>query len=152
MDSFLFDEGIIIPKIGKTAKLMTYHLGDSMINAGIDLSKEQFVVLKYLYHKNGMIQNDLAFITDRSKTALTRLLSTLEKKNYIYRESGESDKRNKYVYLSEAGRTAYEEALPVIQRLISELQSGIKKEELIITQRVLDIILENICKNYSNAR
>lgn len=131
---------------------MTYYLGDSMINAGIDLSKEQFVVLKYLYHNKGMIQNDLAFITDRSKTALTRLLGTLEKKNYIYRELGENDKRNKYVFLSAEGKAAYEEALPVIQRLISELQAGIKKEELLTTQRVLDNILENICKNYSNAR
>ena len=63
----------LLPWIGKTAKFMDYYIADYMKVQGIDISKQQFIVLKHLQDQDGRKQNDLAFITNRSKTALTRL-------------------------------------------------------------------------------
>ena len=46
-----------------------------------------------LFHDGPLPQHDLAFLTDRDKTSLTRLLSTMEKKNLVARITSSEDKR-----------------------------------------------------------
>ncbi|MCK5677150.1 MAG: MarR family transcriptional regulator, partial [Flavobacteriaceae bacterium] len=73
-------ENTLLPSLGKTAKLSGFYFMDVLHENNIDLSKEQWLVLKMLHDVDGQVQNDLAFITDRSKTSLTRLINTIEKK------------------------------------------------------------------------
>ena len=77
----------LIPWVGKTAKFMDYYIRDNMKSHGINISKEQFIVIKHLDEKDGRKQNDLAFITNRSKTSLTRLIHTMEKKGMSLAQS-----------------------------------------------------------------
>ncbi len=136
----------LIPWVGKTAKFIDYYVSDYMKERGIDLSKEQFIVLKYLHEKDGLKQNDLAFITNRSKTALTRLIHTMEKKHLVYREISEKDLRINHVYLSSKGRAVWEKSYPHFLKIIKELQSGIPEADLITVQKAMEKIQQNINK------
>jgi DNA-binding MarR family transcriptional regulator len=134
----------LLPWIGKTAKFIDYHVTDYMKEQGIDLSKEQFIVLKYLHDKDGLIQNDLAFITNRSKTALTRLIQTMEKKNLVYRKSSPTDLRVNHVFLTDHGREVWKTAYPHFRMIDVELQKGISTEALKTVRETLEKIQQNL--------
>jgi len=136
----------IIPWIGKTAKFMDYYIGDYMKEKGIDISKEQFLLLKYLNEKDGRIQNELAFITNRSKTSLTRLINTMEKKGLVYRAISHQDMRINHIYLTELGKDIWKKSYPVFQSIIRELQEGIPETDLSLVRKTLEHIQMNINK------
>ena len=123
---------------------MDYYIGDYMKQRGINISKEQFIVLKHLNEKDGRKQNDLAFITNRSKTALTRLIHTMEKKGYVSRLISEKDMRINHVYLTPLGRETWKKSYPFFLEIIEELQKGISKEDLTNAQNVMKQIQSNI--------
>jgi len=123
---------------------MDYYIRDNMKSHGINLSKEQFIVLKHLDEKDGRIQNDLAFITNRSKTALTRLIQTMEKKGLVSRSVSEKDMRINHVYLTQLGRQTWEKSYPFFLKIIEELQKGLSQEDIINAQKVMKQIQSNI--------
>ena len=123
---------------------MDYYIGDAMKSRGIDLSKEQFIVLKYLNESDGRKQNDLAFITNRSKTALTRLINTMEKKGLVSRTICEKDMRINHIYLTPSGREIWAKAYPFFLEIIEELQQGISDEDILRVQDVMKQIQKNI--------
>lgn len=123
---------------------MDYYIADFMKAQGINISKEQFIVLKHLQTEDGKKQNDLAFITNRSKTALTRLINTMEKKDLVKREISETDMRINHVYLTEKGKKTWDDAYPYFMQIVENLQKGISKEDLLTVQKTMEIIQENI--------
>ena len=139
-------EKTLLPYLGKTAKFAGFYFIDTFHENGIELSKEQWIVLTKLHEKDGQIQNDLAFITNRSKTSLTRLINTMEKKNLVYRAISKEDKRINYVHLTEKGKKTFLSSVPVIKKLTEELQKNISQEDLMTTIEVLNQIQNNINK------
>ena len=136
----------LIPWVGKTAKFMDYYIRDNMKSHGINISKEQFIVLKHLDEKDGRKQNDLAFITNRSKTSLTRLIHTMEKKGYVTRSTSEKDMRINHINLTPFGRETWEKSYPFFLEIIQELQKGISEEDILRVQKVMKQIQMNINK------
>ncbi len=140
----------VLPYLGRTAKLAGYYFMDTFHENGIDLSKEQWIVLKKLHDQDGQTQNNLAFITNRSKTSLTRLINTMEKKNLVFRELFNKDKRINHIHLSDLGKKTFLSSLPVLKKLIDELQDNISPNDLTITIQVLNKIQNNISKLHNN--
>ena len=146
MQNSLIFEKTILPYLGITAKLAGFYFIDTFHNHGIEISKEQWLVIKKLSDTDGQIQNDLAFITNRSKTSLTRLINTMEKKGLVYRVISKEDKRINHIYLSDLGKEIFSNSLPVLKDLIIDLQDGISIEDLEKTKKVLRRIQNNISK------
>jgi len=128
-DNVVDFESSIGPWLGKTVKLVDYYLHEAMIENGIDLSKEQMIVLKKLHDQDGLHQNDLAFLTLRDKSSLTRLLIKMEKKKFIIRKQCQEDKRANNVYLTNLGRDIFIKTRPVIKQILDTMQQNISKEE-----------------------
>jgi len=139
-------ENTLIPNLGKTAKLAGYYFIDTFHENGIELSKEQWLVLKKLNDKDGQIQNDLASITNRSKTSLTRLINTMEKKGLVFRALSVKDKRVNHIHLSDFGKQTFLDSLPVLEKMMRELQKNISQEDLAKSIEVLGQIQQNINK------
>lgn len=139
-------EKTLIPNLGKTAKLAGYYFIDTFHENGIELSKEQWLVLKKLNDRDGQIQNDLASITNRSKTSLTRLINTMEKKGLVYRALSVKDKRVNHIHLSDFGKQTFLDSLPVLEKMMRELQKNISQEDLAKSIEVLGQIQQNINK------
>lgn len=146
MDNSIPFEKTILPYLGKTAKFAGFYFVDTFLEYGIDLSKEQWLVLKMLHHQDGQTQNNLAFITNRSKASLTRLINTMEKKDLVFRVLSKKDKRINHINLSELGKQIFSSSLPVLKKIIDELQKNINEEDLTKTIQVLNQIQNNINK------
>jgi len=136
----------IIPWVGRTAKFMDYYIVDYMKKKGVDISKSQFILLKKLHDKDGQKQNTLAYITDRSKTALSRLIQTMEKKELVYRVPSEKDLRINHIFLTDKGRKTWERSLPFFLEIVNDLQEGISREDLKTVQKAMKQIQININK------
>jgi len=51
-------ERFIAPQLGKTAKILDYHLQEHLSYNHLNLTKEQMIVLKKLHDKDGLNQNE----------------------------------------------------------------------------------------------
>lgn len=136
----------ILPWVGRLNLEFTYLSNKKFREQNINLSKEQWVVLKYLYQKDGLIQNDLAFITSRDKTSMTRLINNMEKNALIRRENCEYDKRINLIFIEDKGRQLFEKTLPIMQNLIDLLQKGIPRNTLEQTIETLKKLETNLLK------
>jgi DNA-binding MarR family transcriptional regulator len=130
--------------IGSTAKMVDNYLHEAFQSQGLDLSKEQMIVLKKLHENDGLIQNELAYLTLRDKSSLARLLAKMERKNYITRQQDEFDKRVNRVFITETGRTTFRLTRPIIVGLKEIMEKNIKEEEIYQLTNTLKSIQRNI--------
>ncbi|SHJ41308.1 MarR family winged helix-turn-helix transcriptional regulator [Aquimarina spongiae] len=104
---------------------------------GLDLSKEQWSVLKRLNVNDGQPQNDLAFITHRDKTSMTRLVNSMESKDLVVRKSDENDRRVNRIFLTEYGKQVIQKVQPIMYDLIPAVQESLNDEEIEVLINVL---------------
>lgn len=133
------------PWIGKTSKIVDYYLHEAFQQHGLDVSKEQMIVLKKLHLEDGLNQNELAQLTWRDKSSLARLLAKMERKGYIIRKQHALDKRVNLVYLTESGREVFRNTRPIIQKAIDILEKDISRSEI---KRMIEI-LKRIQDNFT---
>lgn len=145
-DSFVDFENSIGPWLGKTVKVLEYFMQEMFNDHDLDLTKEQMIVLKKLHDNDGLSQNELAFLTLRNKSSLTRLLSKMENKKYISRKQDSEDKRVNHVYLTEFGKDIYKRTKPVIRKMISTMEQNISDSE---KQQIIKI-LKKIQSNFDS--
>jgi DNA-binding MarR family transcriptional regulator len=84
----------------------------------------------------------LAFLTLRNKSSLTRLLSKMEKKQYINRKQNKDDKRINLVYLTGLGKEVFKKTKPVIQEMITKMEQNIsdsEKQQIIKTLKKIQL-------------
>ncbi|MFT4802484.1 MAG: DNA-binding MarR family transcriptional regulator, partial [Flavobacteriaceae bacterium] len=117
------------PWLGKTIDIINYHLLELFKENNLDITKEQMIVLKKLHDKDGISQNELALLIFRNKSSLTRLLSKMEKKNYILRKQSLEDKRINQVFLTEKGKDTYLKVKPIIKQMIDRLELNFSQTE-----------------------
>ena len=137
-------EHSVMPWLGKTGKMMSIFMADKFKQHGLDLSVEQFVILKILHEENGLPQNDMALVTERHKASLTRLLDNMEKKHLVVRTPDPHDGRVKRVYLTKHGRGCFKSTLPVLKEATGELQKGLTKTEVKTLISILKKVLGNM--------
>ena len=140
-DFFPQFEQLLLPWLGRAMKSFDFHLADELAHAGITLSKHQIILLHILSLKDGIPQNDLAFITDRDKTSLTRLISIMERKALVRRKTCESDKRVNNIFITQKGLEETKMAFPLIINEIDNIQQKINAKEIETTIKVLKQII-----------
>lgn len=141
-------ENSIGPWMGITVKIVEYHLQELFSEHGLDLSKEQMIILKRLHEQDGLNQNELASLTFRDKSSMARLLSKMEKKNYIQRKQSKEDKRTNLVFLTVNGRTIFEQTRPALKKLISTMEENITDEE----KRLMIKVLKKVQFNFTQEK
>ncbi len=134
----------MLPWIGKSMKVIDYFIMDRFAEKGIGLTKVQWLLLKILIRKNGTSQHELAFLTNRDKASLTRLITTMENKNLVARISSKTDNRKKHIYITRFGEKIFDQTMPIVGEIIDEMQKGISKEERMLTIGVLKKMMNNI--------
>lgn len=137
-------EKTLMPWIGKSRKLIDYFFIDRISQHGIELTKVQWILLMKLKERNGEPQHNLAFLTNRDKASLTRLLTTMESKNLVARIPEESDHRINNIYITSHGEKILKQSIPIVNQMIDEMQEGLTEEEKELAINVLKKIIDNI--------
>lgn len=137
-------ENTLAPWLGKTMKMIDNHIQEMFYERKIHLTKIQWVLLKKLDEKNGVAQQELAFLTGRDKTSLTRLINTMEKKSLVARIPSKSDRRINHIHLTKKGEKLFQETLPIMEGFAKSLQENISEEEIKQTINVIKKVQENL--------
>jgi DNA-binding MarR family transcriptional regulator len=140
-------ENLMMPWIGKTMKHIDLFIAAKLSKKGIHLTRQQVILLKILFHDGPRPQNDLAFLTDRDKASLTRLLSGMERKNLVARITSAEDKRVNIVHLTKNGEKVMNETMPVLLQTIMQMQEGISEKDQEVVIGVMNRIQDNIEKH-----
>ena len=137
-------DNILIPWMGRTMKVLDYFISDKLCENGIELTKVQLILLYKLKEVDGQPQHSLAYLTNRDKASLARLLNTMEKKNLVARIPSKSDNRINHIYLTKHGDEMLKNAAPVMTDILSQIQEGISDSEIDNVIKVLKKINKNI--------
>jgi len=132
------------PWLGKTSKMMEALMIVQFKKDKLDISVKQWLLLKFLYIKDGQSQNQLAFLTNRDKGSLARLINTVEKKNLIARIPSKDDKRVNLIYLTKKGTQVYEASKKSLEIVTKTLHNKITDEEINTTIGILKKVINNI--------
>ncbi|MFD0762036.1 MarR family winged helix-turn-helix transcriptional regulator [Lutibacter aestuarii] len=137
------------PSIGKTYKMMSIFICDQFLKNDIQVTKEQWIVLKILHEQNKSIcQNELAFITNRNKTTLTRLINVMEKNQLVERLTSKKDARKKLILITAKGEKLFLKMKPIMFQIMNIFQKGISNQEMETFIKITNQIQNNI-KNQS---
>jgi len=137
----------IAPWIGKTSKMMNMYFSDVFQRNNIQITKQQWILLKILFENNeGIIQNNLAFITDRNKASLTRLINGMEKNNLVARIQSKDDSRKNSIHLTKKGNQLFLKTKPIVLESIQKIQDNITEDEMKHFIQVMSKIQHNLKK------
>lgn len=131
------------PWLGRTVKLVDYHIHEAFKLHGLDLTKEQMIILKKLYEEDGLNQNELALLTYRDKSSLARLLAKMEAKDYLKRKQQIEDRRVNEVFLTDKGAKLFERTRPIIKKMIQTMEKDITEVEKDVMIKLLKKIQFN---------
>ena len=107
------------------------------------------IVLKILYEdKDNLIQNELAFITNRNKASLTRLINVMEKNKLVARIPSKKDSRKNLIQITETGKLLFLKMKPLMLNTLEMLQNGITEDEKEVFINVMTKIQSNL-KNHT---
>jgi DNA-binding MarR family transcriptional regulator len=110
--------------------MMAAQISEEMRSSGLDISREQGMALIRLFKKAGPTQSELAWITNRDKTSLTRLIAKMEDSDLIERKEDDKDKRIKRVFLTKKGRAMAEKVESILQSIAGKYIINIPDEEI----------------------
>lgn len=130
----------LLRELGLAAKYIGLYIHDRFLTEGIELTRPQFVLLKVLSEENGQCQNELAFITDRDKTSMTRLVSSMEKKGLVRRKVDKNDLRKKAIYLTSDGHKLLARAMPIMAEIEHSLSIDLDPQDLQTTVTTINKI------------
>lgn len=134
----------LIPGIGITSRMVDHFFNGYFKQQAIDLTKEQWILLKVLSKNNGQSQNKIACLTQRDKTSMTRLIATLERKNMIARKAASEDKRVNRIFLTTKGEQILNQTLSIRNDILAILEKGITQDEIRQMLATLEKIQQNI--------
>ncbi len=96
----------------------------------LQLTYSEFALLLKLYDSEGCSQEDMAAMLYLDKAVVTRVIKSLEKKNFIYREQDTMDRRMKRIYMTEYGKSQEEFIKNIIKRLVDYMALQLPLDEV----------------------
>jgi len=115
-----------------TGKLLLKRINGAFANLTSDITFEQLGVLYFIHRSKNkeMIQQDIAQVMDKTKSAILRSIDILEKKKYVKRLSVPGDRRKNSIELTDSGRSIINEMHKRFLEQDATLKKGLGKEEL----------------------
>jgi DNA-binding MarR family transcriptional regulator len=123
----------------RTARRITRLYDQALRPTGLRLT--QFALLANIARDGGLSITALAEQLEMDRTTLTRNLRPLMQAGWVLVATG-SDRRQRSVGLTQAGRRIYEQAYPLWQEAERKLRAEIGKDDSERLRRLLDATLE----------
>ena len=116
--------------------------------AEYDITYTQATVIGYLKHhpEQDICQKDIEINLGLTHHTVSSILSRMEEKNMIETRNMASDRRYKYIDLTEKAMNISDEIHTVIQRITAELFAGVSKEEQQVFSNVLKTLISQVDK------
>ena len=131
-----------------TGKLLLRSINEAFAGITSEITFEQMGVLYYISRNTGkeLIQQDIAEIMEKTKSAILRSLDILEEKGFVKRLSVPGDRRKNVIELTSAGKAVIDK---MHQKFLGQdvlLKEGITDDELQTCMCVLSKIQRKCVK------
>ena len=130
-----------VSTIGGSYEFITFNFQkNSYMNVQLKefgLSHGQAITLKIIYEENNIKQEDLNKRLQIDKSAVTRILKTLEEKKFIIKKTAKENKRNHVLSLTSKGKELYPKIKDVIKETTEMMIKDIDQNELILLEELL---------------
>ena len=110
----------------------------------VPICSEKWSLLVHVWAQGGQTQQALAGKLFKDKTYMTRLVAGLEKAGLILRLVGQSDRREKMVFLTKKGAAVMGKATSLVQGILDKAATGITAPELAGCKDVLRRAQKNL--------
>ncbi|MBT1706413.1 MarR family winged helix-turn-helix transcriptional regulator [Chryseosolibacter indicus] len=105
---------------------------------------DQWLVMKNLYEKGAMKQNELAELLFKDNPTLTRIVDLLTEKKLVVRNPNLADRRSFQLDLTKEGRRKVEQLRPKIQDIRLQAWEGLSERDFQHFKKVLNTIYKNL--------
>jgi DNA-binding MarR family transcriptional regulator len=110
---------------------------------GINITFEMLQVLRFLWEKNGVNQQEIADAIMKDKTSVTYLIDNLVRRKLVRRTADHSDRRNKIIVLTEGGEKLKMQITPWLREMYHQAAMGLDPGLLTAGASILERIQEN---------
>ena len=132
--------------IGRLASIL-HRQSQVYINRALrefDITSAEYSFLLFLYHKEGITQDELSLHLYIDKSATARAVKSLEQKGYVTRDKDDEDKRFNRVYLTEKAKHFRDEIRKRVWKWSEFLTEDIDEETTEIVLSVLEKMVEKV--------
>jgi DNA-binding MarR family transcriptional regulator len=130
--------------LGKAYKASFYRFLENISELEIDITFDEWMILGPISNLEGASQKECGAISTKDKTAVTRIINSLEGKNLVVRVSDQIDKRVKRIILTRKGKKLFDDILPIIEKTRFQMNNDISESEL----KTLDAVLMKLIENH----
>jgi DNA-binding MarR family transcriptional regulator len=105
---------------------------------------DQWLIMKNLFERGGMKQNDLAELLFKDNPTVTRIIDLLCDKNLVVRNPNPTDRRSFQVELTKEGKKKVEQMKPKIAHIRLQAWEGLSERDFQNFKKVLNAIYKNL--------
>ncbi len=136
---------VIFYSLDKSIKTYRQFAQRKFIEAGLDITIDQWLVLNAIAEKPGTNQLEIAEKVFKDAASVTRIIDLLIKKNYLTRESHSSDRRRFSLVLTKEGITMIKDMSKIVAQNRATALKNISEKDLLQMRETLNLIINN-CK------
>ena len=132
--------------IAMTMKAIEHAFKKSIAELQIELPAESFGILMITYFHQDIIQQDIAEMAQKDKSAVLRQIDLLESKGLVKRQVDEHDRRKNHIIITDKGKEITQMLIEKENELFSSLSRNIDAHEMKTFINVLSILKNNAQK------
>jgi DNA-binding MarR family transcriptional regulator len=126
-----------------TLKTIEQAFRKSLSELQIELPAETFGILMIAYFHQGVIQQDIAEMAKKDKSAVLRQIDLLESKGLVQRKADENDRRKNFIVITDKGKAITQTIVNKEHELFRSLLQGVDEQEIETFSKVLAILKNN---------
>jgi len=113
----------------------------------VRISIEQFSLLHAISKKEeDVIQKDMADMLGKDKSAILRLIDSLEEKELVRRVVDMKDRRKNYLMVTKTGYRVIDQYMKIVDDMMDELKQGLSQSEINVFLTVVGHVRNNAVK------
>lgn len=109
-----------------------------------EFNGEQGKILYCLWKNDGISSTDISLDTGLALNTLTNMLNKMEKKGLIYRKQSNDDKRKKYVFLTDKGKSLEIKSKATTDKMDEIFYKGFSEKDIKEFESMLRKIISNL--------
>jgi DNA-binding MarR family transcriptional regulator len=130
--------------LDRTARKVKQYAQSCFKELGFNITVDQWLIMKSLFEKGEMKQNELAGILDKDNPTVTRIIDLLCNKKLVVRNTHPGDRRSFQVSLTKEGLKKVEKLKPQIKDIRLKAWNGLTERDFNHLKKTLNTIYKNL--------
>lgn len=131
-------------KLDATLKKIRNYWQKNFDAQGKEITVDQWLLIENLYKHKRITHNELARLTSKDITTVSRIIELLVRKELVERQGSTDDRRKVYVQLTPAGVNKYKDVRPMVLEMRKTGWKDLTEKDYQELTRILDVIYGNI--------